>query len=195
MSSHSPISLLNMCQCKLRSINHTLHLYQNTSVEQIIFLDSDAFFSKLNQPIHYRTDYFKKTLNMFRQEWENIHCSGIQLWKNTDTARKMIQAWWDSSTSKFYNKHHDFEQSVVRKNTIKSKIMIHFSKEVGAIPETVRENNREPEYTPFFRHITKKNNRTRYNRMLSFMNANGIEKLSAEAMTSLQRDGDVFVKI
>lgn len=52
---------------------------------------------------------------MFRQEWENIHCSGIQLWKNTDTARKMIQAWWDSSTSKFYNKHHDFEQSVVRK--------------------------------------------------------------------------------
>jgi hypothetical protein len=31
--------------------------------------------------------------------------------------------------------------------------------------------------------------------MLSFMNANGIEKLSAEAMTSLQRDGDVFVKI
>ena len=63
--------------CKIKAINDTMYTYQHqhadvggvdggaVSVDQIIYIDSDAFVNKLNETIHDNSRYFHKTLNMF----------------------------------------------------------------------------------------------------------------------------------
>jgi hypothetical protein len=177
--------------CKILAISETMHRYKDAGIDQIIYIDSDAFVNKLNETIHNKKGYFKKTLNMFRQVGETIHCSGIQLWKNTDIGRDMTQAWWDSSESLYFNYNHDYEQSVVR---TRSKILQPYPAEIHRIIESVREYD-TPHYTGFFRHITYKQNMTRTNRMEEFMKVNGIKPLSKEKVASIQREDDLFTTL
>ena len=113
----------------------------------------------------------------------------------------MIQAWWDSSTLSHFNKHHDYEQSVVRgkwrANEGGSKLVRKYGAEIHPIIETVREYNRPPESEKegFFRHITKKANGTRSDRMEAFMELHGIEPLSNEAVSYIQGNDNLFTKL
>ena len=153
--------------CKIKSINDTMYRYGH--IDLIVYIDSDAFVNRLNATL--KETYFGKTLNMFANKEEQIPCSGIQFWQNTDTARTMVQAWWDSK-AEYFNTRHDYEQSVFH---TKSKLLREYSTEIGVVREGVREFNSVSK--GFFRHITKKADRARYLRMEQFIKDNGIDTL------------------
>ena len=177
--------------CKVKAIEHIMNEYKH--IQYIIFIDSDAFVNKLNEQIHNKSHYFVKTLNMFRQKSKNEqYCSGIQLWNNTVTARRMIQAWWDSNVHLHYNDHHDYEQSVVRNGTMGHQPLLEqYRHEIHAIEEDVREFN-NPRSTGFFRHITKKENNTRYRRMTEFMKENDIKLLKEDLIEDIMNNAKSF---
>ena len=158
--------------CKVLSINDTLHRYSSSIFDCIVFIDSDAFVNRLDEPLHTHSEYFVKTLNMFANEHEQTPCSGIQLWHNTEQARQMIQAWWDSDTN--YNVRHDYEQSVFH---TKSLLKQQYIDDIGIVREPVREFSRK-NTKGFFRHITYKKEGARYKRMKAFMMQHNISVTS-----------------
>jgi hypothetical protein len=86
----------------------------------------------------------------------------------------MIAAWWDSNTS--FNTRHDYEQSVLHENST----ILGYVSHIGIIQENVRENKKENNGKPFFRHITMKKEEARLKRMEAFIAKSNI---SSDAIT------------
>lgn len=154
--------------CKLKAINDTMHRYSQ-EVDRIVYIDSDAFVNRLDSPL--KDEYFDKPLSMFVNNGEYMPCSGIQLWQNNDKSREMGAAWRDSNNTAF-NTAHDYEQSVFRERN--TKLMRNYWSQVGIIRESIRENRKEMGKNAFFRHITRKKDDARLERMKAFIQRNNI---------------------
>lgn len=158
--------------CKLQALNDTMYRYMN-DVDRIVYVDSDVFVNRLDSP--FRERYFNKTLSMFTNEGEIVPCSGIQLWQNTKISREIVSAWWDSNVNTTFNTQHDYEQSVFHGNTT---FLSRYWPNIGIIRETVRENRKILNDAAFFRHVTRKQDNARIERMKAFIDRYNITQLS-----------------
>ncbi len=107
--------------CKLLAINKTLH--ENMDANWVIYMDSDAIFYNHFLPVDwvYMAAPRQSTLiTLYNFPWpfltsrnKMLGCTGVQFWRNTPTARRIVQEWWDIPGFEKYNHEHDFEQSAL----------------------------------------------------------------------------------
>lgn len=84
--------------CKLLAVNRTLH--EHPEVDRVIYLDSRAFVHDhgVGLDIVFNQTMVTDLALLWNRPWERWYAvspSGVQVWRNSQNSRRMINEWWD----------------------------------------------------------------------------------------------------
>ena len=106
--------------CKLVAVAEAL----SRGYELVAFLDSDAFFQNASMPLpQLLADYAGNATSLRQQSWDVAFASdrpfsfgpnaGVQFWRNTPTAQRLLRHWWHLPGGRFHSQH-DYEQHALQ---------------------------------------------------------------------------------
>jgi len=113
--AHETMGPRSASWCKLTSIMAAMTRFP--AAERILFLDSDAFVWAQGTRVEAIFARFKarQVLGLPSNSPWSIPPgnAGVQFWRTTAAARKLLQQWWDFPVQPYYNLHHEYEQTVL----------------------------------------------------------------------------------